>query len=294
MADNTAPSIQDFNDSGYKQASFVADIQQQANQIKVDDASLRQQAEAQYKPTYEAEQRSLQTQLSALIKAQTDDSDLLNKQYEQSVNTMMAKLAKRGINTGATPDATTAALDKFRNEVMTQRQAAYQTQREGIQRLSDTHAANYELNVQARMATNRSTALSSLNDLMALIAKLQSGSFQDYSNYLLTRMDIDNRQLDLENKKLQLDKQHRGGGGGGRRRGYGSSGVTATDTAASGLGSGYFAGNGTSGSIYYTDSGTPVRAGNGLGGKHVVKLSGDKKNVKIYGGGSGRRLAATK
>lgn len=234
MADNKAPSFQKYSESGFGKSSGVAELQQQASQIKTDDVSLRQQAEAQYKPTYEAEQRSLQTQLSALIKSQTDDSELLNTQYQQSVNTMIGKLAKRGLNTGATPDATVVALDKFRNEVMTQRQAVYGGQQKALQRLSDTHKADYELNIQARMATNRSNALTSLNDLLTQIAQLQAGSYEDYTKYLLAKK-----------------KSRGGGGGGGRRSGYGSSGTTPNGVSAnSGLGTGYFAGSGNSGTTH--------------------------------------------
>lgn len=229
MADNTAPTFEEYSPTGFNEASGAQPLQNQANQIKTDDASLRQQAVEQYQPTFEIEQRSLKNQLSALIKSQTDDSDLMNKQYEQSVNTMMSKLAKRGLNVGATPDATTAALDKFRNEVMTQRQAAYNAQQKAVQRVQDTHQANYELNIQGRMAANRSNALASLNDLLTQIAQLQASSFENYTKYILAK------------------KKHSGGGG--RRRYGGSSSGAATTETGTGIGAlaaSYFAGSGQS------------------------------------------------
>ena len=229
MADFTAPTFEEYSQTGFAEASGAQPLQNQASQIKVDDASLRKQAVEQYQPTYEAEQKSLKTQLSALIQSQTDDSDLMNKQYEQSINTMMSKLAKRGLNVGATPDATVAALDKFRNEVMTQRQAAYNVQRQAVQNVADTHQKNYELNIQARMATNRSNSLASLNDLLAQLAELQSTSFENYTKYILA-------------------KKKSGGGGGRRRRygGYGSSSTTTEEGPGVGtLAASYFAGNGS-------------------------------------------------
>lgn len=298
MPENGVPTAQDFTGTGFEQASGVANVQQQASQIKVDDASLRQQAEAQYKPTYEAEQRSLSTQLTQLIKAQTDDSELLNKQYQQSVNTMMSKLAKRGLNTGATPDATVAALDKFRNEVMTQRQAVYGAQREGVQRLSDTLKGNYELNVQARMAANRSSALSSLNDFLSLISQLQNASFGDYANYLMNSMDIYNQRLQTDMQKMELDIQNAknnrssSGGGGGRRSsgGYGTTTTTGTGTT-NGLGTDYFSGGGNparTASNAFATSGV----GGALSALKPGKTAGS--NVRLTSGGGGRRIAVTK
>lgn len=273
MADNTAPTTQEYNNTGFAEASGVSELKNQANQIKIDDASLRQQAEAQYKQTYDTQQQSLKNQLSALIQSQTDDSELLNRQYNQSINTMMSKLAKRGLNTGVTPGATTAALDKFRNEVMTQRQALYGVQQEGVRKASETLSDNYDLNIRARMATNRSNALASLNDLLAQIAKLQTSSYEDYIQYLLSKKDLgmkranldidllnlegkkmqlegdemalEGDKIELENKKIQADKTYGHSGGGGSRRGSGGTGTVTPTTASSSneLGTSYFSGS---------------------------------------------------
>ena len=267
-----------YDATGFAQASGANTLKQAAAEQKIDNASLRQQAEAQYQPTFEAEQAGLKNQLSALIKAQTDDSDLLNRQYQQSVNTMMTKLAKRGLNNGVLPDSTTAALDRFRNEVMTQRQAAYGVQQQGVQNLLDTHAANRELNIQARMFENKSNALSSLNQILTQMAQLQSQSFEDYVSYLLNKrknqidtanIDIDRQNIDIQRQSIALDKEGlavakqlikaqyknsgSGGGGGRSRRRYygggGSGGTTGADLnePTTTVKSSYFAGSGATG-----------------------------------------------
>lgn len=237
MADKTTMSA--YQKSGYAQASGVPELQTQANNIKVDPAALKQQAEAQYKPTYEAEQRSLNTQLTALIKSQRDDSDLLNKQYQQSINTMMEKIKARGLATGSLPQVQTDALNKFHNEVMTQRQVLYGVQQAGVQSLIDTHKNDYDLNVEARMATIKDNSLQSLSNLLAQIAKLQNSSYTDYINYLLAK-----------------SKKHSDGGGGygGRYRRYsgGSSSTPTAETTNTGPSADYYA---------QTKSGSPRPAG---------------------------------
>jgi len=225
MASKT--SMAAYEKSGFGQTSGVADLREQVQKLSTDEASLRQQAEARYNPTYQIEQTSLNNQLTALIKSQTDDSDLMNKQYQQSVNTMMNKLAERGLHIGTLPETTTAALDKFRNEVMTQRQALYNTQQQSIKNVQGTLKGNYELNIQARMNDIKQGNLQSLTGLLGQIAKLQTSSYNDYINYLLAK------------------KRHSGGGGGGGgRRSYGrSSGSSSPATSnASPVSSSYFGG----------------------------------------------------
>ena len=185
MADNT--SIAAYNKTGFGQTSGVADVKAQLPNYATDDASLRAQAEAQYAGTYDAQQKSYQTQIAGLIKAQTDDSELLNKQYEQSMSSMMAKLQQRGLNVGSLPGAQNAALDKFRNEVMTQRQTIYGNQQNAVKANQRVHAESYEANVQARMHENRSYNLGMVNQLLTTIAELQNSSYQAYIDYLLEK-----------------------------------------------------------------------------------------------------------
>lgn len=185
MADNS--SMSSYKRSGFAQASGVSELQKELSNYDTDDTSLRQQAVQQYTPTYEAEQKSLQDQLSALIKAQTDDSDLLNSQYQQSMNTMMSKLSKRGLNHGGLPQAQTAALNRFRNEVMEQRQSLYKVQQNSINTVLGTLKGNYEANIRKRMYDNKRNNLEKANTLLTSIAELQFSSYQDYINYLLAK-----------------------------------------------------------------------------------------------------------
>ena len=196
MADKT--SMATYNKTGFAASSGVTELKGQLPNFPTGDAAVRQQAEAQYADTYATEQDSLKTQLSALITAQNNDSELLNKQYEKSITTMMAQLEKRGLNVGGLPQAQTDALERFHNEVMTQRQKVYDVQRAGVQANLDTLRGNYELNVTRRMNDIRNRNLESVNSLLTTIAQLQSGSYQAYIDYLLS-------------------KRSRGGGGGGSR-----------------------------------------------------------------------------
>lgn len=201
-----------YESTGFNQASGANVLKQEAAKYPVDEASLRAQAEAQYKPTYEIEQRGLASQLSALIKAQADDTDLLNTQYQQSINTMMSKLSKRGLAIGATPTATTAALNRFRNEVMAERQTAYGVQRSGVQSAMDALQANYGLNVQARMFDIKNNSLKTLAELMTQMAQLQTDSFETYVKYLLAKKksNIQAQSIAIERANLEMDRQSLG------------------------------------------------------------------------------------
>lgn len=224
MANETSEAS--WKGSGFGQSAGVKPLKTEANNITLDNDALRQQAEQQYRPTYEIETASLNNQLTALIKTQTDDSDLLNKQYQQSINSMMDRLSKHGLKIGSLPDTTTAALDKFRNEVMDQRQQVYNVQRQGIQNVQDTLEGNYELNIQARMNAIRQNNLTTLTSLLEQIAKLQVSSYTDYINYLLAKK-----------------RRSSGGGGGYRRRSYRrSSGSGSSAAASSDVPSSYFSG----------------------------------------------------
>lgn len=183
MADNT--SMSSYEASGFGKSSGVSDIKGQLGNYATDDSSLRAQAEAQYAGTYDAQQKSYQTQIAGLIRSQADDSELLNQQYNKSMNSMMAQLQKRGLAVGGLPTAQNAALDKFRNEVMTQRQMIYGNQQSAIEANRQVHAAGYEANVQARMHDLKSYHLQMTNQLLTSIAELQNNSYQAYIDYLL-------------------------------------------------------------------------------------------------------------
>lgn len=185
MADKT--SMSSYNKTGYAGASGVSQLNAELKNYATDDASLRKQAEAQYADTYAKEQESLKTQLSALISAQANDSDLLNKQYEQSVSSMLSKLEKRGLNVGGLPQAQTDALSRFHNEVMEQRQTVYGVQQKAIKDTYGVLKNNYEANITRRMHDNRNHNLKMANELLTNIAELQSNSYQAYIDYLLTK-----------------------------------------------------------------------------------------------------------
>lgn len=225
MADNTNNGVsidispQAYDSSGYIQGSGAPMLQKEIDSIDIDEASIRKRAKEQYQATYDAEQRGLASQLSALIKAQTEDSDLLNAQYQQSVNNMMSILSKRGLASGALPAATTAALNRFKNQVMSERKTAYEAQQAGVQNAIGISKANYDLNVKARMFQIKNNSLKSLNDLMTQMAQLQSASYEAYINYLLSKkktgiiaqsIQIERDNLGINAQSIALAKQRLG------------------------------------------------------------------------------------
>lgn len=215
MASKT--SMTTYNKTGYAKSSGVSDLKAELQNYQTDDASVRQEAVEQYKPTYDAEKQSLKTQMSALINAQTNDSTLLNKQYDQSISSMMAQLHKRGLDKGGLPQAQTDALERFRNEVKEQRQAIYGVQRQGVQNNYDTLKKNYDANVTRRMYDIKAHNLQMTTKLLETVADLQSNSYQSYIDYLLAK---------------KARRSYGGGGGGGYYSGNSSTppGSSAPDT----------------------------------------------------------------
>lgn len=204
-----AGTYEGYKESGFNEASGVPPLQERQGSMLTTDEGLRQQAEEQYKPTYEALDRSYSEQLTRLITSQATDEKLLNEQYNNSISSMAAQLQKRGLMpTVQLPEAQTAALNKHRNEALTFRQGVYKAQRTLPEQQRDLLRTGYENAINQRVAANRETNIPIVSDLLAKIAQLQQASFDDYLNFLLS-------------------KKSGGGGGGGRRRG--SSTSTSTD-----------------------------------------------------------------
>ena len=218
-----AVDMPSYQNTGFGKSTGANRLQPETAKHPVDDATVNAQAKTQYQATFDIQQRGLSNQLSALIRAQADDADLLNKQYQQSVNTMMAKLAKRGLAVGATPQATTAALNRFKNEVMTERQTTYNVQQGGVRAAIKASNDDFDLGVKARANQIRNNSLKSLNALMTQMAQLQSSSFEDYVNYLLSKkknsmqsqsaeiarknLELDSKSADIAGKKIGLDSK---------------------------------------------------------------------------------------
>jgi len=214
MADVSTGS---YNSSGFAAANGTNFLTGELGNYKTDDASLRQQATQQYADTYRIQQNSYETQLSSLIKAQATDADYLNQAYQKSINSMMAKLQKRGLSIGGLPGSTVDALDKFRNDVETLRANIYGQQQAAIQANKNVHANSYEANILQRMNEWRGNNLDKQTKLLQNIAELQSSSMEAYANFLLANQ-----------------KSSGGGGGGGRsyssykKSGSGSSGKSTS------------------------------------------------------------------
>lgn len=204
MADNT--TFEAYQESGYNEASGVADLKTQADKVPASDAQLRQQAVDQYADTLNRLDQSYSKQIANLITSQASDEKLLNEQYNNSVTSMMEQLRKRGLHvTASLPQAQTAALNKHKNEVMAVRQSIYQLQREVPEQQKKLLTADYEKAINQRVAANRATNIPTLTELLTQISELQNASYSAYIDYLLAK---------------------KSGGGGGYRRG-GSSNATA-------------------------------------------------------------------
>lgn len=186
MADNT--TFAKYQESGFNEASGVADLKAQTSKVPVSDADLRQQAVDQYADTLERLDQSYSKQIANLITSQASDEKLLNEQYNNSVSSMMAQLQKRGLHvTGSLPQAQTAALNQHRNETMAMRQNIYRLQREVPEQRKELLVTDYEKAINQRVAANRATNVPTLTELLAQISELQNASYSAYIDYLLAK-----------------------------------------------------------------------------------------------------------
>ena len=186
MADNT--TFAKYQESGFNEASGVADLQAQTGKVPTTEADLRQQAVDQYADTLNRLDQSYSKQITNLITSQATDEKLLNEQYNNSITSMMAQLQKRGLHTTASlPQAQTAALNKHRNETMAMRRDIYRLQREVPEKQKELLVTDYEKAINQRVAANRAVNVPTLTELLTQISELQNASYSAYIDYLLAK-----------------------------------------------------------------------------------------------------------
>ena len=124
------------NDEAYKQSSYyqnlgIDKLQEQLSGYQTDDATLRQQAEAQYKPTYDAELQALQhqtqqqiqgynSQLAGLGSAYDQQRQQTNDSYNESILSASNALTRRGLGRSSLVATQGAYLENKRNQALSQ------------------------------------------------------------------------------------------------------------------------------------------------------------------------------
>lgn len=225
-------TMEEYKNSGYYQNLGIDKLQEQLAGYTTDPDALRQQAEAQYRPTYDAEleairhqlalqQQGYSSQIAGLGTAYDQQRRRTNEAYNQSAVTLNNALTKRGLGRSSLVSTQGAYLEKQRNQALSDIDAnqinAVNAINEKIalltdqavqseKRLGTSYAAQIEARINDLMQKNQSAATS----LQLQISTLQQQGYQAYQQWLLA-----NREMELAEKKFEYETgQHSGSSGG--------------------------------------------------------------------------------
>lgn len=224
MADKTI-DMNAYKQSGAYQSLGIDKLQEQLAGYQTDDAALRQQAEAQYKPTYDAELQALknqtaqqiqgyQGQLAGMGTSYDRQRRQINEGYDQSILSASNALTRRGLGRSSLVATQGAYLEKQRNEALADinadQTAAANAINEKIALLTDQAAqneklmaGNYASQIENRINELREKNQSAATSLQLQIAALQQQGYEAYQNWLLQQQ---NHELALRDQQLAEDQ----------------------------------------------------------------------------------------
>ncbi len=248
-----AADMEQFKETPYYQSLGIEGLQQQLGSYQTDEAALRQQAESQYKPTYDAEVEALRQQLAQQVQGyerqlsgmgasydrQRRNTD---QAYDESAVSLNNALTKRGLGRSSLVSTQGAYLEKARNQALDDidrdEAQAIGAINEKIALLTDqaaqserTMAGNYARQLEQRINELKEKNQSASISLQLQIAALQQQGYEAYQKWLL-----DNRAQELKEKEFDIkygEKQSGGSSGSSGTAKKSSSSNTAANTAKS-------------------------------------------------------------
>ena len=211
-------------------------------QYTQDDAALRAQAEAQYRPGYETEMEAIRQKRDAQAlqyQQQLDDLGLAyerqrrraNQAYDESAVDLNNALTKRGMGRSSLVSTQGAYLQNQRNQALSdidrEEMGDIQSINEKIAQLTsqaaesqNTLARNYAQQLENKIASLRTQNQSAAVSLQLQIAALQQQGYEAYQKWLL-----DNRKVVLDEKEHDAEYAPR------KSSGSSSSGSKSSSTA---------------------------------------------------------------
>lgn len=199
MADK---SYSGYLSSGYYQSTNILVLQEQLAQYATDEATLRSQAEAALKPTYDAQKLSYeqerdtsvlgyQNQLNELLSTREADERKLHENYASSANDLNNQLLKRGLGRSSLVATQGVALQNQRNTALAELGKEYSAKANSVQETIaqvNRQAADsiqqldssYAQQLQAKMDELKQTNLTAATQLQLQIAELQYNGYLAY------------------------------------------------------------------------------------------------------------------
>ena len=214
--------MQAYKESAYYQSLGIEPLQEMLKQYTKDDAALRAQAEAQYRPTYESEMEAIRQQrdaqalgykqqLDALAPAYDRQRRRANQAYDESVVSLNNALTKRGMGRSSLVSTQGAYLENQRNQALAdidrEEMDDIQAINERIALLTSqaaesqkSLARNYAQQLESRISSLREQNQSAALSLQLQIAALQQKGYEAYQKWLL-----DNRKVVLDEKEYDAE-----------------------------------------------------------------------------------------
>jgi len=217
--------MQQFQQSGYYQSLGLDKLQQQLAGYATDDATLRAQAEALYKPTYLTELEALRQQFALqqqAYKSQLEGMGMTydrqrratNQAYDESAVDLNNALTKRGLGRSSLVSTQGAYLESKRNTALSDIDASEAAARnallEKIALLADQSAqsekllaSNYAQQLEARIQELRQQNQSAATSLQLQLAQLQQQGYQAYQQQLMAEREQQLAEDQFEYTKTQ-------------------------------------------------------------------------------------------
>ena len=222
-------NMEDYRNSAYYQSLGIEQLQQQLGGYQTDDGALREQAEAQYRPGYEAEIESIRQELEKQVQGYGSQLDALgsaydrqrrqaNRAYDESAVALNNALTKRGLGRSSLVSTQGVHLENRRNEALgdidRDERSAIDAINEKIALLTDqaarreqTLAGNYARQLESRVGELREQNRSAAVSLQLQIAALQQKGYEAYQQWLL-----DQRKQELAEKEFEAEHPELFGG----------------------------------------------------------------------------------
>ena len=242
-----AASMEEFQATPYYQGLGIEALRQELAGYQADDEALRQQVEAQYRPTYDAETEALRQQTERQVQGYESQRagviggyDRARRQtqeaYDESAVDLNNALTRRGLGRSSLVSTQGAYLEKQRNQALEEidrdENQTIAAINEKIALLTDqaaqserTMAGNY-----ARQLENRVNELKSQNrtasiNLQLQIAALQQQGYEAYQDWLLQNREQARKEAEFEKK---YGSSSSSGGSSGKKSTASASGTVAT------------------------------------------------------------------
>jgi hypothetical protein len=173
-------SFDKYKNSGFYKATNIATLQEQLAQYAVDDATLRQQAQALYQPTYDATKLSYQNQLAELMTGQESQLRQINQSYDKGLNTLNNNLLKRGLGRSSLVATQGVAMENQRAQAIGDKTSEYLAQQRSISSQIQQLDASYAQQIEARINELRTQNQTAATQLQLQIAELQYNGYLAY------------------------------------------------------------------------------------------------------------------